>query len=130
MLTLAVSNDPRVIPWDQAAKAVYGLIESSIPAGDPRGPREQQKSNLDAIVDQIAAITEDRIIGNIGDDQMKDDFATQSDRVRTEILAAADLGGRAVQVIVNAVLDALKSAVNAATHNAIGIAMRQCRLDA
>jgi hypothetical protein len=38
MLTLAVSNDPRVIPCDKAAKGVYNLIAPSIPAplrGDP-----------------------------------------------------------------------------------------------
>jgi hypothetical protein len=32
MLTLAISNDPRIIPCDAAAKAVYNLVAPGIPA--------------------------------------------------------------------------------------------------
>jgi predicted type IV restriction endonuclease len=81
------------------------------------------KPNLDAIVVEAAAIAQDRIDGNIGDDQARDDLATQFDRVQTEILAAAELSLLAAQVIINAVLDALKAAIDTATTRAIGVAL-------
>lgn len=81
------------------------------------------KPNLDAIVVQIAAITEDLIDDNISLDQARDDLKTQLDNVQPLILAEAELALLAVQVIINAVMNALKSAVNAATTGAIGIAV-------
>jgi hypothetical protein len=77
------------------------------------------KPNLDAIVVQVAAITQDRIDGAIGDDQARDDLSSQFGRVRTEALAMVELSELALQTIVNAVLAALKGAINAA----VGVAL-------
>ena len=79
--------------------------------------------NLEAIAIQVGAITDDLIANNIGVDQWRDDLATQRERIQPLILGAAELGLLAVQVIINAVLDALKTALNAATTRAIGIAL-------
>lgn len=81
------------------------------------------KPNLDAIVVQVAAITQDRIDGNIGDDQAKDDLGTQFDCIQPLVLATAQLALLAVQVIINTVLDSLKSVINAATTQAIGVGL-------
>ncbi len=81
------------------------------------------RPNLDAVLVQIAAITEDVVARNIGADQARDDLATQRDRVQAVILAAAELALLAVQVIINAILDALKSVVNAAATRAIGVGL-------
>lgn len=81
------------------------------------------KSNLDAVVVNIAAITEDVISGNISQDQAKEDLGTQLDSIQSLILAVAELTLLAVQVIIDAVINALKSAVNTATTGAIGIAL-------
>jgi hypothetical protein len=81
------------------------------------------RPNLDAILIQVAAITEDVIAGNIGSDQARDDFKTQWDAVQTLILAVSELALLAVQTIINAVLDALKTVVNIATTHAIGIGL-------
>jgi hypothetical protein len=81
------------------------------------------KPNLDAVVVQIAAITDDVIAGNIGQEQARDDLRTQLDNIQPLILAVAELALLAVQVIINAVMDALKSAVNAATTGTIGVAL-------
>jgi predicted type IV restriction endonuclease len=81
------------------------------------------KPNLDAIVARIASIARDRIAGDIGDDQARDDLDTQFDNVQPIILAETDLALLAVQSIINAVLAALKAGVNAATTQAIGIAL-------
>ena len=81
------------------------------------------KPNLDDIVTKIAAITEDVIADNISPEQARDDLGTQLDRIKPLVLAMAELALLAVQVIINAVMDALKSAVNAATTGAIGIAV-------
>ncbi len=72
------------------------------------------KPNLDDIVAQIAAITEDVVAGNIGADQAKDDLSTQMDRIEPLILTEAELALLAVQVIIQAVENALKGAVNTA----------------
>jgi len=81
------------------------------------------KPNLDDVVVQIAAITEDVIAGNISQAQAKDDLGTQLDRIQSVILAEAELALLAVQVIINSVINALKSAVNTATTGAIGVAL-------
>lgn len=72
------------------------------------------KPNLDAIVAEIAAIAEDRVAGTIGDDQAKSDLTTQLSRVGDLILAVTELALLAVEVIINAVVNALKAAVNGA----------------
>ena len=79
------------------------------------------RPNLEAIVIQIAAITDDAVLGNIGAEQAREDLATQLGRIQPLILGMAELALLAVQVIVNAVLDAVKAVVNAATTRAIGI---------
>jgi hypothetical protein len=81
------------------------------------------KPNLDAIVVEVAAITQNRIDGDIGDDQARDDLSSQFGRIQTEALAMAELSELAVQIIVNAVLDVLKSAINTATTRAIGVGL-------
>jgi hypothetical protein len=81
------------------------------------------RPNLEAIAAEVAAIVEDLVAGNISADQARDDLATQSSRIEPLILGAAELALLAVQVIINAVLDALKAAVNAATSRAVGIAL-------
>lgn len=81
------------------------------------------KPNLEAVVMQVAAITEDLVAGNIGKDQARDDLKTQFDSVQPIILAEAELALLSIQVIINAVMNALKSAINTATTRAIGIAI-------
>jgi predicted type IV restriction endonuclease len=81
------------------------------------------KPNLDAIVVQVAAIGEDLVAGNIGAAQARDDLHTQLDAVTPLILAEAELTLLAAQVIINAVMNALKSVINAASTRAIGVAL-------
>lgn len=81
------------------------------------------KPNLDAVAVQIAAITEDVITGNISQDQAKEDLGTQLDNIQPLILAEAELALLAVQVIIDAVINALKSVVNTVTKGAIGVAL-------
>ena len=81
------------------------------------------RPNLEAIAADVAAITEDLIAGNIGPDQARDDLATQSSQIEPLILGIAELTFVALEVVINAVLDALKAAVNVATSHAIGIAV-------
>lgn len=77
------------------------------------------RPNFDAIVAELAQIGEDRLAGRIGDQQAQDDAADQLASVKTILEAEAELGALAIQTIANAVLDALKSALNAA----VGIAL-------
>jgi hypothetical protein len=79
--------------------------------------------NLEAVVVQIAAITEDVIFGDITKDQALPQFTAQFDCIPPLILAEAELVLLGVQIITNAIMDALKSAVNAATTGAIGISL-------
>jgi hypothetical protein len=81
------------------------------------------RPQLDGILIDIADITEDLTAGNIGAEQARDDLQTQLDRVQPVILAVAELELLALQTVINAVLDALKTAVNAATTRGIGIAV-------
>lgn len=81
------------------------------------------KPNLQAVVVRIAAIAKDLLDGNIENDQARDQINTQFDNVPPVIMAAAELAALAVQTIVNAVLNALKAAVNTVTTHAIGIAL-------
>jgi hypothetical protein len=77
------------------------------------------KPNLDAIMIDVAAITQAHIDRTIGDDQARDDLKTQFDKVQSLVLATAELLLEAVQNIINAVLKALTAAINAA----VGIAL-------
>lgn len=81
------------------------------------------RPNLDGILIHIADISDDFIAGNIGPEQARDGLDTQMHSVRALILAAAELTLLAVQTVINAVLDALKTVVNAATTRATGIAV-------
>jgi hypothetical protein len=81
------------------------------------------KPNLDAVAIQVAAIGEDLVRGNIGPDQARDDLQTQLDAVTPLILATAELSLLAAQVIINAVMDAIKGVLNAASTRAIGVAL-------
>jgi hypothetical protein len=81
------------------------------------------RPNLEGVLATIADISEDFIAGNIGPEQARDDLATQSDRVQALILATAELALVAIQIVINAVMDAIKTVVNAATTRAGGIAL-------
>lgn len=69
---------------------------------------------LDDILVQIEAITADFVAQNIQQPQAKDDLSTQSNRVMPIILGVAELTMMAVQAIINAVMDAVKTVVNKA----------------
>jgi hypothetical protein len=79
--------------------------------------------SLEGVLIHIADISDDFVAGNIGAEQAGDDLKTQLNRIQTLILAAAELALLAVQIIVNAVLDAIKTVVNAATTRAGGVAL-------
>jgi predicted type IV restriction endonuclease len=81
------------------------------------------KPQLDAVVIQIAAVTDDAVAGIIGPEQAREDLKTQLDNIKPLILALSELALLAVQVIINAIMDALKAAVNTATTRGIGIAL-------
>jgi hypothetical protein len=81
------------------------------------------KPRLDAVVIQIGAITEDVVAGIIDPQQAREDLKTQLDNIEPLILAVSELALLAVQVIINAIMDALKAAVNAVTTKGIGIAL-------
>ena len=75
--------------------------------------------NLKAVVAELAAIAQDRVDGNIGDQQAKDGVTTQLNRIPTLITEATELVAVALQAIIDAVLNALKAAIGAATGVAI-----------
>jgi hypothetical protein len=77
--------------------------------------RDVVKPQLEDIAEQVASITSDYVEGNIGKEQAQDDLVTQRNRIQPIILAVAELALQAVQIIINAVMDALKNAVNTAT---------------
>jgi hypothetical protein len=114
---------------DDLRTAVTGGISAGATAARGQGAALKAdfenlvKPNLEAVVVQIAAITQDLIAGDITQDQARDDLQTQFHDVQTIILAAAELALLAVQVIINAVIDALKSAINAATRGAVGFGL-------
>lgn len=114
---------------DDVKTALTGALSAGAGAARGQGTALKQdfetlvRPNLEAIAAEVAAITEDLIAGNIGADQARDDLATQSSRIEPLILGVAELALLAVQVIINAVLDALKATVNAATSRAIGISV-------
>jgi hypothetical protein len=72
------------------------------------------KPQLDDIAVQMASITSDFIAGNIGKEQAQEDLQDQCDRIQPLVLAEAELALMAVQQIINAVVTALKTAVNTA----------------
>jgi hypothetical protein len=114
---------------DDLTKAASDAISTGAKAARGQGTalkgdfEKLLKPNFEAILVQIAAITEDAIAKNIGPAQAKSDLATQLDRVQPLVLAIAELSLLAVQVIIDAILDALKAVVNTATTHAIGIAL-------
>jgi hypothetical protein len=77
------------------------------------------KPQLDDILIRIADIASDFIATTISKQQAQDDLVEQYNRVEPVILGASELLLEAGQVIINAVLDALKTAVNAA----VGVAL-------
>jgi hypothetical protein len=81
------------------------------------------RPNLDSILAEIAAITEDAIAGNIDTEQAQDDLKAQTDRVRTLILTIAELTLLAVQSIINAVIEAVRTVVNTASTHAVGFGL-------
>jgi hypothetical protein len=72
------------------------------------------KPQLDDILVQVAAITEDFTAGTILKDQAQGDLTEQRNRIVPVILGVAELSLLAVQTIINAVMDALKTSVNTA----------------
>ncbi len=81
------------------------------------------RPNIDDVLVRIADIGDDYTAGNIGPQQARDELQIQLGRVQTLIIAVAELALLAVQIIVNAVLDAIKGVVNAATTRFSGIAL-------
>jgi hypothetical protein len=114
---------------DDLRAAVAGAISAGSAAARGQGAalgadfENLVRPNLEAIVVQAASITDAFAAGRIGSGQARDDLQTQLDNVEPIILAAAELAVLAVQVIINAVIDALTGAVNAATSHAVGIAL-------
>lgn len=114
---------------DDLRTAVTGAIAAGATAARGQGValtgdfETLVKPNLDAVVVQVAAITEDLVAGNIGKDQAGGQYRTQLDNVPPIILAAAELALLAVQQIIDAVVNALTSVVNEATTRAIGFAV-------
>lgn len=72
------------------------------------------RPGLDGILAMIADIGEDFTAGNIGADQAREDLATQLAAVQDLIVATAELALLSVQIVVNAVLDAIRGVINAA----------------
>jgi hypothetical protein len=77
------------------------------------------KPQLDDILVQIEWITSQFAVGDIAQDQAEDDLTEQSHRIVPVILGVAELDELALQTIINAVMDALRAAVN----KAAGIAL-------
>lgn len=72
------------------------------------------KPQLNDILVQVESITKDYVAGNISKAQAQSDLTTQRDRIKPIILTVAELAFLAVQTIINAALDALKTVVNKA----------------
>jgi hypothetical protein len=114
---------------DDLRKAATSAISAGAAAARGQGTKLKTdfealvKPNLDAVVVRVAAISEDLAAGNIGADQARDDLQTQFDTIAPLILAAAELSLLSAQVIINAVMNALKGVVNAASTRAIGVAL-------
>lgn len=81
------------------------------------------KPNLEDIVVQIAAITEARIADTISADLAQANLRQQLDSIEDLAVAETELVLLAIQNILNAIIDALKAVVNAASSKAIGIAL-------
>ncbi len=79
--------------------------------------------NLNAIAEEISVIGQDVVAGNIGADQAKDDIGTQLDRIQSLILASSELALLSAQIIIDAVNNAVKGVLNAATTAACGVAV-------
>ena len=122
-------GEPPWLSWMASEQRTTSALSAGASAARGQGTALKQdfetlvRPNLEAIAADVAAITEDLIAGNIGPDQARDDLATQSSRIEPLILGIAELTFVALEVVINAVLDALKAAVNVATSHAIGIAV-------
>lgn len=105
---------------DDLRQAVSGAISAGSSAARAQGIALKGdfetlvKPQLDDILVQVAAITEDYTAGNILRDQAQGDLTTQRNRIVPVILGVAELALLAVQTIINAVMNALKTAVNTA----------------
>ena len=81
------------------------------------------RPNIDDILVRIADIGDDFTAGHIGPEQARDNLAIQLGRVQALIVAVAALALLAVQIVVNAVLDAIKGVINVATTRLSGVAL-------
>ncbi len=72
------------------------------------------RPQLDDVLVQIESISSQFVVGDIGEDQARDDLNEQSNRVVPLILGVTELSELALQTVINAVMDALKAAVNKA----------------
>ena len=105
---------------DDLRQAVSGAISAGASAARAQGValkgdfESLVKPQLDDVLVRVAGITKDFIAGNILKDQAQDDLTEQRNRVVPIILGEAELALLAVQTIINAVMDALKTAVNTA----------------
>jgi hypothetical protein len=105
---------------DDLRQSVSGAISSGASAARAQGValkgdfESLVKPQLDDILVRVAAITENYTAGNILEDQAQSDLAAQRNRVVPIILGVAELTLLALQTIINAVMNALKTAVNTA----------------
>lgn len=81
------------------------------------------KPNLQAIVVQLASITEARIAGTISTQLAQLNLNQQFESLSDLAVAETELVLLAVQTIINAVINALRSVINAATSRAIGVGL-------
>ncbi len=79
------------------------------------------RPNLLDVSERVAAITAARIAGTINDDLAKLNLQQQFERIADLAIGQAELVVLAVQNILNAIIDALRAVVNAASTRAIGI---------
>jgi len=99
--------------------AVIDDLRQAVKVAVAAGSNAARGQGAALILVQIEAITADFVAKNILQPQAKDDLGTQSNRVMPIILGVAELTLMAVQAIINAVMDAVKTVVN----KAAGIAL-------
>lgn len=81
------------------------------------------RPNLQAIIVQLASITEARIAGTINTELAQLNLNQQFESLSDLAVAETELVLLAVQTIINAVINALKSVINTATTRAIGVGL-------
>ncbi|MGH8428192.1 MAG: hypothetical protein ACRES7_09470 [Gammaproteobacteria bacterium] len=105
---------------DDLRQAVTGALSESASAARAQGTALKGdfeafvKPQLDDMLVKVEFITSNYVAGNIGKEQAQENLTIQRNRIQPIILAVAELALQAVQVIINAVADAVKNTVNTA----------------